>query len=380
MVINSLVIMYVIIVNINNYFIKKALAKSDSRQVVLLTDDIEDIKDLSAEIIQTDEHIKYDSEQYHILKKKICDIRNNVLLVAKAAHMYMANRLLWECDNAKGVYYIDTDMPYEEEHKVTFKDKFLWDVQANKADSQSVMSGWFNSYNNQEFTKEELEEYVNNSREKLMPYMTKASSVLEVGIGSGMLAFQLAPLCKEYDGCDISDVVLDKLKQLAEEKEIDNITLYPYAADEIDNIPKKYNIILMSSVTEYFSGYNYLRKVVEKCIHSIEEKGVILFADVFDLAKKETYKRSVYRYALENQGVRYKRDFSHELFVPHEYWKDMANVFSDISRVIISDKLGTIRNEINAFRYDIILEIDKTNKKELCKNNLYKYQFGYRTI
>lgn len=231
----------------------------------------------------------------------------------------------------------------------------------------------------EEFTQAELDEYVQNSRMKLEPYITADTRMLEVGIGSGTLAYQLAPMCKNYDGTDISELVLKKLEEMSQKKGIDNMSLYNYAADEIDQIQAKYDIILMSSVTEYFSGYNYMRKVIKKCIDMIDKQGVILFADVFDLAKKEEYRQSVLAYAEAHPGCRYKRDFSHELFIPHEYWKDIANTFPEIERVLISDKLGTIKNEINTFRYDVILEVNhdgKESKKDRQERELYKYQIA----
>ena len=127
--------------------------------------------------------------------------------------------------------------------------------------------------------------------------VTPDARILEVGIGSGMIAMQLAPCCKTYSGCDISKIVLDKLDGMAKERKMNNLRLYPYAADEIYHIQEKFDIILMSSVTGYFSGYNYLRKVIERCIEQIDGKGVILFADIFDLDKKDSYRQSVYQYA-----------------------------------------------------------------------------------
>ena len=38
-------------------------------------------------------------------------------------------------------------------------------------------------------------------------------------------------------------------------------------------------------------------KIVEKCIEKIDKKGVIMFADVFDLAKKESYCNDIIRYS-----------------------------------------------------------------------------------
>lgn len=248
--------------------------------------------------------MKYDSSEYATLKEKIQMAGYAVILVAEAAQIQIANRLLWECRN-----------------------------------------------------------------------VTPDARILEVGIVSGMIAMQLAPCCKTYSGCDISKIVLDKLDGMAKERKMNNLRLYPYAADEIYHIQEKFDIILMSSVTEYFSGYNYLRKVIERCIEQIDGKGVILFADIFDLDKKDSYRQSVYQYAKAHPGVRYKRDFSHELFIPHEYWKDIANQFPQITKTFISDKIGRYKNEINRFRYDVLFEVNHSHQWQE-EVPLYKYQFG----
>ena len=248
--------------------------------------------------------MKYDSSEYATLKEKIQMAGYAVILVAEAAQIQIANRLLWECRN-----------------------------------------------------------------------VTADARILEVGIGSGMIAMQLAPCCKTYSGRDISKIVLDKLDGMAKERKMNNLRLYPYAADEIYHIQEKFDIILMSSVTEYFSGYNYLRKVIERCIEQIDGKGVILFADIFDLDKKDSYRQSVYQYAKAHPGVRYKRDFSHELFIPHEYWKDIANQFPQITKTFISDKIGRYKNEINRFRYDVLFEVNHSRQWQE-EVPLYKYQFG----
>lgn len=286
----------------NQYY--EIMQKTGMASIVALTTKKNPFPQEKVNYLMITGQMKYDSSEYATLKEKIQMAGYAVILVAEAAQIQIANRLLWECRN-----------------------------------------------------------------------VTPDARILEVGIGSGMIAMQLAPCCKTYSGCDISKIVLDKLDGMAKERKMNNLRLYPYAADEIYHIQEKFDIILMSSVTEYFSGYNYLRKVIERCIEQIDGKGVILFADIFDLDKKDSYRQSVYQYAKAHPGVRYKRDFSHELFIPHEYWKDIANQFPQITKTFISDKIGRYKNEINRFRYDVLFEVNHSRQWQE-EVPLYKYQFG----
>jgi 2-polyprenyl-3-methyl-5-hydroxy-6-metoxy-1,4-benzoquinol methylase len=320
-------------------------------------------------------NLKYDSEEYINIKQRINSIDGRVAIVTDKSRQIYTNRLLWECDNVTASFCIDLKNHYEPERLVTKSDKLLWDLQAYKAKENdfAYMSGWNNSYNNEPFRSEEIEEYVNNAHLKLSTYINDTTDMLEVGVGSGMFAFKMAGFCNSYDGCDISQNVLDILKNEAVARKINNMSLYCLGADEIDKIGRKYDVILMSSVTEYFSGYNYLRLVVEKLIEVLKDKGVILCADIFDLDLKEDYRQSVNEYAGSHPGCIFKKDFSHELFVPRKFWLALKDSFPAIRNIAVTNKIGFIDNEINRFRYDVLIEVDKTRDN----SNANKCQFGF---
>lgn len=341
--------------------INKVKSSMEYDKIIVLTEHY--MNDNEVDYIEISKKCKYAGEEYNSIKQQIQSSGKQVILISEKKYMMIVNRIIWECANVPTLIYIDLDNPYEVEAPVTATDKLLWDVQANKADEddQAMMSGWNNSYNNQPFTKQELFEYVSDSKLKLEPYLKNDTEVLEVGVGSGMIAFEIIPHCKSYDGCDISNIVLDRLRALCNKNNITNLNLYNLGADEINKIGKQYDIILMSSVTEYFGGYNYLRNVVQTCIDTCKTYGHILFADVFDLDMKEEYETSIMEYAATHPECHNKRGFTRELFVPKAYWHDLMFTMPNIINVEVTKKIGTIDNEINKYRYDVMITVDKAN-------------------
>jgi ubiquinone/menaquinone biosynthesis C-methylase UbiE len=352
---------------------RKIISRTGIKKQILLSSNPEDSCDTVIKL-KLPEKVRYGSKDYESIRRNIIQYGEPVVLLADRNNRIFINRLLWECPNVYGIVYLNSRDAYEIEEPVTKKDILLWDLQVYKAkdNDRAFMSGWKNSYDNKEFSREELEEYIENSRFKLTPYIGKETDVLEAGIGSGMIAVRLSQLCRSYDGCDISSLVLDKLKSVVKEKNLNNVNLYHCSADQVDQIGKNYDVILMSSVTEYFSGYNYFRLVIRKCIDTLKEKGILFFADVFDLNMKEAYQESVQEYERIHPGCHCKHDFSHELYIPRVLWMQLKNEFPEIIEVIITDKIGIIRNEINKFRYDVLLTVNKGHAAKIE----YKFQLA----
>ncbi len=104
--------------------------------------------------------------------------------------------------------------------------------------------------------------------------------------------------------------------------------------------------------------------------------GVLFIGDVFDLDKKTMYEKSVRDYALLHESSRASKSFAHELFVPMDYWYDLSNTIPEISGVEITEKIGKINNEINNFRYDVIMHVSKDGCNRIGTPKLHKYQLA----
>ena len=75
-------------------------------------------------------------------------------------------------------------------------------VEQNLTDPTFNISGWNSSYTGSAIPEWEMPEWLDDTVERILKL--GPNRVLEIGCGSGMLLFRIAPQCIEYRGTDIS--------------------------------------------------------------------------------------------------------------------------------------------------------------------------------
>ncbi len=93
---------------------------------------------------------------------------------------------------------------------------------------------------------------------------------------------------------------------------------------------------------------------------------------------REQYIDSVNQYQREHEDAKASNSFMFELFISPRYWFDLLNTIPEINNIEITKKIGVQYNEINRFRYDVLIHVNKqnTNYEKEKKPYLFKYQFG----
>lgn len=286
------------------------------------------------------------------------------LLVFEKAYLRLANLLKWECDSLENTFCIDShDVSGETEYLNESMSKDLWEFVAENATDDIAAGGWKNSYTLQPFSREEMDEYSRNALIKLSPYLHKTARVLEIGCGSGITMFNIAPRVKEYCGTDMSETIIRRNGEIISRSGINNITLKCMYAHEIHELGEaRFDLIIINSVIQNFRGYNYLDDVVHKCIDLLDDKGLIFFGDIMDLEKKDAFIKSLVAFKAEERAEnrQAKTDWSEELFVPQKYFSDLASKYEGIAGVEFSGKIHSIENELTRFRYDVVMKVRKT--------------------
>lgn len=293
--------------------------------------------------------------------KTIIDETSMQLVFSEVSCLATINRLQWECPTLDHYICMDSEalMQEVEQERNALMDTQLWDYVAESAEGPIGSSGWVSSYTGELFSEAEMDEYKQNIVAKLSPYLHSDSRVLEVGCGSGLTLFSLAPLTGYYLGTDISQSILAQNRETATRSALHHVEFQAMAAHDVSRLKgQRFDVIIMNSVIHCFNGHHYLRHVIAQCMELLHDNGMIYIGDIMDLERKEELIASLESFKQKHAG-RYptKTDWETELFIPRAFLSDLQAELPGIAEVSFSDKHYTIENELTLFRYDAVIHV-----------------------
>jgi len=309
------------------------------------------------------------------------------LLISEKGSIRKVNKLQWECPDLRAILCIDSnDVHAEPEELSGMMDPQVWDYIAQEAFDDISGGGWKSSYSGEWLSREVMDEYSENIRAKLAPYLDSSSRVLEIGCASGISMFRLAPLVGRYHGTDLSAGIVDWAAREAQQRGLENIRLQCLPAHAIDQVPARdFDVIILNSVIECFSGHNYLLDVLRKAIDLLGETGLLFLGNVWDQDQKDAFVQSLREFKRQNPGRGYqtKIDRYEELFVSRAFFEDLRHDLPEIVAVEFSQMLGTAESELSVYGYDALLRIDKRGRsapEPAVVQPRHKYQYDRRAL
>lgn len=265
-------------------------------------------------------------------------------------------QLQWECPALKGVVCLD-DMPDVSIVSDAGEAAQVWDYTAEDAADEVAASGWKDSRTGDFFTAEDMKEAVDNILGKIRPCMPAGACILEVGCGSGLLTYELAPDAAIYYATDISVKVLDRCRERMQGRGWEHVSFRQLDALAIHTLaPEKFDVIIVNSVLQYFPSYRYARNFLEQALRLLKPGGVVFLGDIRSREEQQAY----YHWRFEGEEdidgkVQQAWRTEEELFFPSAFFADfLANLFPQMEAVP-SRKEGVRVNELTLFRFDVLL-------------------------
>jgi amino acid adenylation domain-containing protein len=228
------------------------------------------------------------------------------------------------------------------------------------------IQGWNSSYTGEPITADEMREWVDATVERLLALPHRR--VLEVGCGTGLLLFRLAPHAERYLGTDFSAVALDQVRRQVERpgSGLAHVELERRLADDWSGVePGGYDLVVLNSVVQYFPGVDDLVRVLNRAAKAVAPGGAIFIGDVRSLpllaafySTVELHQAPADRTAAELKArVRRRIEDEEELALDPAFFPALARRLPS-ARAEVLLKRGRADNELTRFRYDAVLRFD----------------------
>jgi amino acid adenylation domain-containing protein len=231
------------------------------------------------------------------------------------------------------------------------------------ADATFNISGWNSSYTGLPIPENEMKQWVDDTVERIEAY--KPLNVLEIGCGSGLLLFRIAPNCEYYLGTDFSANAIELLKPVLEQNGFNNVELQQCDAIAIKSVTeRRFDMIILNSVVQYFPDQEYLLEVLKNGLDLLKPGGHFFIGDVRNEQLIEAFRTSVELFKNNKdadpvqllQKITLNVQQEEELLVNPQFFDVLPAHVPGISGIKTLWKKGRYNNELNNFRYDVILE------------------------
>jgi amino acid adenylation domain-containing protein len=240
-----------------------------------------------------------------------------------------------------------------------------YDVRPAGDDPELNLSGWTSSYTGAPLPAAEMREWVEHTVGLVLSQRPR--QVLEIGCGTGLLLFRIAPHCEGYHGTDISGTALDMVRRhIAGQPHLGHVRLSQQAAHDLDGIPRQsVDTVLINSVVQYFPDVDYLLDVLATASELVVPGGRIVLGDLRSLELLGILHASIELAAAADdlplrswhQRVARRVWQEQELAVSPRLFASAAAQLARIGRAEVRLKPGGYRNELSRFRYDVILHV-----------------------
>jgi amino acid adenylation domain-containing protein len=267
------------------------------------------------------------------------------------------------------IAYVTLDEQLIQDESLSWKDRWetLYNIGAETNKNEAVPDKKLDGtlleyYENGKELAIQSEEWLQSSVERIKALRPK--SVYEIGSGAGQILYELADDVDYYLATDYAQTAIDKLDQTlrANPAKWGHVQAKVASADDFTVVgQRKFDLVLLHSVAQYFPGEAYLIDVIRKGIESIEGTGCMFIGDMQGKNSLEMCHAIDHlpNAADHNPLSTFKQVISNRVRIEDELVADpgffygLQKLIPQISGVNVQLRKGKSLNETTKYHYDV---------------------------
>jgi amino acid adenylation domain-containing protein len=271
------------------------------------------------------------------------------VVLTRAAHLGRVLEMQWRLPALSSVVCLDVEEPEPAPEPVdTESVRAVFDLLSERSVDRITAGGFVSSFTGLPFSAAEVDEYRDRVLGLAAPWIGPDKRVLEIGSGSGLLLWEIAPRVARCVGLDPSPLTQERNRARAADLGLSplEVELPVGFAHEIEGWAEgSFDLVLIASTAQFFPGPLYLERVVKLAGRLLAPGGAVVVADVPDARRQEELRQAVDEHRLR-QGLPMRQN-------PHKILSVDEDFFRGLGAAVHHRETG-FDNELR-YRYDVVL-------------------------
>jgi len=221
-------------------------------------------------------------------------------------------------------------------------------------------SGYRSSYTGDPIPDDEMRAWADGAAGRILDLHPRR--VLEIGAGTGMILFRVAPHCEQYIATDVAPSGLAHIDAHLDASLRERVQLRTLEASDLRALePASFDTVVLNGVVQYFPSADYLKRVLHDALSLLSQDGTLFIGDVRSLPLQELLQTSIVMETAVPETTadalrgRLHRRLLHEeeLLVHPGFFAALQRAIPSLAHVQVQPKCCAGDNELTRYRYDV---------------------------